>query len=172
MIRRHLILCLLSCTLSLQAARRTYSGFFGKTEFITSEEIAKSITEGSVLAFTFTTAFKDEDLYPWESGVHLAITFGQAGKSKASIIPRVLWSSLGEDFSPFLFSLGLGVGPTFLFLKTANYGAFASQFFIATEVDLGAGMALGGESCVELPLTSALENPPSVSVFLKLSYRG
>lgn len=151
--------------------RQTYCGFFGKAEYVSSDDVGRSINEGSILAFSFASAMKNENLYPWEGGVLGALTFGQAGKSKLAIIPRISWIGLGEEFSPFLFSIGVGLGPAFLFLKSANYGALTSQWFVSTEIDLGLGMALGGESSVELPLTNASENPPSVSVFIKLSYR-
>ncbi len=161
----------LSMTQLTAASRKSYSGLFGKTAFINSDDVTHAITEGEVLAITYAAALKDEELFPWEGAIYSSLIFGQAGKSKFSLVPRLQRTWLGDDFKPFTFSIGAGAGATFLFLRTNNYGGLLGQVILATDINLGEGVSIGGESTIELPFSNETENPPNLSVLFRVTYR-
>ncbi|MBI1861929.1 MAG: hypothetical protein HYR96_13525 [Deltaproteobacteria bacterium] len=166
-----MISALICAPSAFAAARKTFSGSFGLTGSVITEDVSPAITEGALLAVAYSSALNFMDQSPWEIGVYSSLVFGQEGKSKWSIVPRFFWLASGEGFEPFTFSVGFGLGFTFLFLQMNSYAAFLTQLVVASDIDLGQGIFLGAESVVELPATNDFYNPISISVLLRMTHR-
>lgn len=152
--------------------RSVFTGMFGKVAFILSDEVSVAITEGEILSMSYGVGLKDDVEFPFLAGVYSSMVFGQEGKSKFSLVPRITWEALGEDFKPFIFSASLGAGVVFPFLVTNNYASLVSHWVIATDIDLGEGVSIGGESIIEIPFNNSSTNPPNISVLFRVVYRG
>ena len=157
--------------LGLATPSKMFAGYFGRFGSVITDDVSNAVSEGSILAINYSMALMEKENFPVEGGIFSSIIFGQEGKSKFDLVPRLTWSARGEEFAPFIFTLGLGMGFTFLFLQTNNYGGFVGHFIVGTDVIIADGIAIGGESIIEIPLSNKEENPFNISVLIRVTHR-